>query len=426
MKARMLSFVRDERGASLAVTAVMLVSLLSVIALAFDVGLLYTARAEAQRAADASALAGASVFFNPATSTEPAARQRAYEFAAANEIRNMLIDTTSEVTVTVSTTLRRVHVLVRRQAIPMWFAQLFGIGTAPVAASAMAHASAANTTHCMAPLAMPDWWHDPGDDIQFVNRIPDGTENWQWGNDGTEAYQRYEPGMTGGTGLGSDWRNGYTDSQGNTYSNDQGRIMVIKPQSPSQGANSTYNVQMGPGWFFPIRLANNDDGTTNKGANDYRQSFYNCRSGAISLDDNIPLEMGNMVGPTRQAINEVVCMDPGVHWDNAAQDLVGGQGWASPRVLTFALFPPEQLTTLKANIGNQGGGSPHYIQPNNFGLFLIEPIGGGTPQCQGNNQGNTGGQGNQVDIQGRFLKYASGTTQGTVQGTLILRLQLIQ
>ena len=51
-----------ERGVTLVIFAFFIVFLLGVAALAIDLGLLYVARSEAQRSADAAALAGANVF----------------------------------------------------------------------------------------------------------------------------------------------------------------------------------------------------------------------------------------------------------------------------------------------------------------------------------------------------------------------------
>src|SRR5271156_543161 len=49
----------DERGQTIILVAISLVSLLAMAALAIDVVTLYSARSEIQRAADAAALAGA-------------------------------------------------------------------------------------------------------------------------------------------------------------------------------------------------------------------------------------------------------------------------------------------------------------------------------------------------------------------------------
>ncbi|MCK5482256.1 MAG: hypothetical protein KAJ13_01085, partial [Gemmatimonadetes bacterium] len=76
----------DQRGATLVLVAISLVVLISAAALAVDVGLLTTARTEAQRTADMAAHAGASaLIYSPYS--EEAARSEAIAFAARNEVR---------------------------------------------------------------------------------------------------------------------------------------------------------------------------------------------------------------------------------------------------------------------------------------------------------------------------------------------------
>ena len=55
---------RDERGSALVLYTVAMVGMMGMAALAIDLGMLRKARAEAQRAADASALAGASAILH--------------------------------------------------------------------------------------------------------------------------------------------------------------------------------------------------------------------------------------------------------------------------------------------------------------------------------------------------------------------------
>ncbi len=61
---------KNRRGVSLVLAAVSLTALCGVGAIAVDLGMLLRARADAQRAAEAGALAGASAFldFNPNSS----------------------------------------------------------------------------------------------------------------------------------------------------------------------------------------------------------------------------------------------------------------------------------------------------------------------------------------------------------------------
>ncbi|HEU0080317.1 MAG TPA: pilus assembly protein TadG-related protein, partial [Longimicrobiaceae bacterium] len=59
---RLLRPVRNERGATFVFFVAMTLGLLSLGALAADVGMLMTVRSEAQRAAEAAALAGAGMY----------------------------------------------------------------------------------------------------------------------------------------------------------------------------------------------------------------------------------------------------------------------------------------------------------------------------------------------------------------------------
>ncbi|HKY59821.1 MAG TPA: pilus assembly protein TadG-related protein, partial [Gemmatimonadota bacterium] len=58
----MIHPVRDERGSTIVFVTLSMTALLSIMALAVDVGMLYDVRTEAQRTADAAALAGAGTF----------------------------------------------------------------------------------------------------------------------------------------------------------------------------------------------------------------------------------------------------------------------------------------------------------------------------------------------------------------------------
>src|ERR1041385_1639825 len=60
-----------ERGQTIALVAVGMVSLLAMAALAIDLTTMYVARGEIQRAADTAALAGAKAFVDSGVTTDP-------------------------------------------------------------------------------------------------------------------------------------------------------------------------------------------------------------------------------------------------------------------------------------------------------------------------------------------------------------------
>lgn len=97
MKAHYRSKDQSRRGSAVALTAVSMTMISGFAALAIDVGMLYNVRAEMQRTADASALAGASKLLdrdrlagNPNMSAEIAlASTEAANYAASNRIQNL-------------------------------------------------------------------------------------------------------------------------------------------------------------------------------------------------------------------------------------------------------------------------------------------------------------------------------------------------
>lgn len=198
----MMRFIRalrhDDRGIAIAVTALVAMSTISMIALTLDLGLLYAARTEAQRAAEAAALAGTREFLTrvppyPPDFREPVLSARA--FARANHIRNVLIDD-SEVAVEMDLVERRVQVVIRRDAVPLFFARLFGVAAKPVAAAATAQAGPAKTADCLAPIAVPDWSHNPATDQGSLMTLALGSGPGQIGGWPSEYYPVELPGDT--------------------------------------------------------------------------------------------------------------------------------------------------------------------------------------------------------------------------------------
>ena len=94
------SALREERGVTLVLMALMLFLALGMSALAIDYGMIKAAKAEAQRAMDAAALAGASAFLipDPATDFSGIAEARAREFAKKHDVHRTPV-TDPEVTV---------------------------------------------------------------------------------------------------------------------------------------------------------------------------------------------------------------------------------------------------------------------------------------------------------------------------------------
>lgn len=389
MRRVLRDLARDERGQSFALMAIMAAGVISLLALGIDYGMLATAHREAQRAAESAALAGAQEFLNilPSTAAAGPARDSAMVYARKNAIRNVLIDST-EVSILVEPSIQKVSVRIERQNVQLWFARLLGRQFATVNAVAAAQAAPAGAASCVAPWAVPDIWGEGGGgDDANGNGLWDLNEQWTYGDDLGDVYNPFGSGGSPETGYGSGYRN-WTG----TIVNDYGRSMILKVQDPNNAPTS--------GFFYPFRIG------VNQGAADYRNAIANCDPQVVPLNTPVPLEMGNMVGPTRQGVDDVVKMDPTAYWDNTTNNLVSPYGFSSPRVKIVPLYDPGYIAQIV--------GGNHTLTFNNFALIFIE----GTVK-----------QGQDEFVIGRFLYFAQGVgggAPGGMTGSLVRVLQLVE
>ncbi len=336
----------DEEGTVLVLVAVSLVVLLGMTALAVDLGILFTARSEAQRAADAGAHAGAGVFL-VAPGAGDLAREQAREFAESNPVRHGALEVLDgDIDVELSRQLVRVRVFrteARGNPVATFFARVLGIQDVDVSAVAAAQVWPADATDCILPFALADRWdvYDGG----YRHAGPDDV----WDEDrGDRYYSAMEP-----------RHDGYYTGYGRSTI---GELILLKPGSPSDTPQ--------PGWFYPIRLPGS------QGGNDYRESIRNCwdPAGEYELEDEVDKEPGNMIGPTRQGFQHIL-NDPeeaDIVWDSSrdcpARDYGAGEcvGADSRRVRPVAMFDP----TLWADIAM--GAKP--VPITSFGGIFIEGL----------------------------------------------------
>ena len=242
----------EERGSVTVIVAVAALALGGLLALGIDLGALFNARSEAQRAADAAALAGASAFLDmDQARVRQIASNRAVEFATSNAIRNSTIDP-EEVMVWVNPDSATVRAEVRRNALPTWFARLLGVDSVDVAAQATAWAGEAGAAQCVKPFAVPDMWDESSDDLNG-NRVWDPGETWRFDPGSGDRYDQYSGpgGSLAETGYGSSWRDGQMDGTGRDYDRDYGRRITVKVTNPRE----TFM----PSFFFPWVLPHDPD-----------------------------------------------------------------------------------------------------------------------------------------------------------------------
>jgi len=303
-------YLRDEDGSVLPLTALLLSVLLGMAAFAIDLGMVYVAKAEAQRASDAAALAGSTVLI-----TEPGkpdlARKVAMSTAGRNRIRRDTVRLLAgDVAVTdTGLTARVQRAGARGDALRTVFAGALGLRTVDVAAETRVGVFPAGSATCFKPFIVPDLWHDAN------------------GNGRYDAGESYDKGVTG---YGTDFRK-------DGYTRDLGRPITLYPGSSG--------VSLVPSWYFLMRMPGNDGGS------DIRTTIATttCNTTVFSVGEErtVDQETGLKKGPVRQGVEDLIALDPGAYWDATARTVrgsrLGEEAWrASPRVVNIALFDPRQ------------------------------------------------------------------------------------
>lgn len=373
----------NERGSTIVFVSLAMVALLSMVALAVDIGMLYTARGEAQRAADASALAGAHSLIEwvgPEAAKVELAKDKAEAIAAENTVQKQAVALDRDEDIQVDVTNGRVTVTVRRtegrgNAIATWFANVFGVAEADVAARATAEVAVANAGRCLKPLTLPDAWDDVNGDGDY------------------DPGETYIPAVTG---YGSDFRNSWRnkidgspawwndiDPGGTTYDYDFGRPLVIKPGEPSG--------TIVPSWAYPWDQPQRDGGPT-QGADRVADNIKNCNPAIVLIGQEYMVENGMMDQKIEKAFDDLILMDQNAQWDVDVDSVVNSsyRPWqASPRKIDFPLFDPRWPV--------EPGKKP--VEFNNMVSFWLD---GQVPDAKNPNR---------KDVVGRFL-FASGFAVG--------------
>jgi len=189
---------RGERGQTIILVAVALVSLLAMAALAIDVTTLYAARGEMQRAADAAALAGAKAFVDsgitPLPTTDPGfpTRQVLAQNMATAVVNSILVQNkvsgvppvlvgAPAFDFTTHPGNPQVTVTLQRTDLPTFFSRIWGRSLATVTASAVAEAYNPSNSQtsvgnyvpvapkCVKPLLLTN--KDPASNLPFVDPV---------------------------------------------------------------------------------------------------------------------------------------------------------------------------------------------------------------------------------------------------------------
>jgi Flp pilus assembly protein TadG len=329
---------RDERGMTYVFVACGFMAFLGASMLAIDVGMLMTARNQAQNSADAGALAGATALvyndWDDRTPTGPAVTN-ALNASRANQVMAGTVSVNAgdvEFLNDPAGINNRVRVSVYRTSargnpLSTIIARYFGMAEAGVGAVATAEASPSNAMTCVKPFTIPDRW----DEKQTPPFDP---------NDG------FDP--AGDVYIGPEDAQNYT---GYNAERDKGMEVILKADNGSKIA---------PSFYYPYAVP----GST--GASDYRANIAGCNNTVMGFGQTFDPEPGNMVGPTKQGMNDLIALDPDAYWDEIHNEVVSPLG-KSPRVVAIPLFDPYYYAT-----GKQNGRNASLKFVNYLGFFLEE------------------------------------------------------
>jgi Flp pilus assembly protein TadG len=353
---RLHHLARDERGMSFVFVGLSFMGFMAATTLAIDVGMFMTARSQAQNAADAGALAGATALVRNSYSDRSAsgpAVQSAINTARTNVVMGTAPSVLpGDVTFPLGPTgiNNRVQVQVyrtgaRSNPVSTFIGPLFGVPTVNINAVATAEASPTNAMTCVKPFMIPDKWSERVDS----KCAPDGS--WNTGSTFDEYNSKGVLCSPRDTYVPAD-QAGYT---GYTTANDTGTQLVLRA-----GTGSNINPSFYFSWKMPDDI----------GGNFYRENIANCNQSIMHWNDQIIQEPGDKSGPTIQGITDLIAKDPGAYWDASCKCVKGSNFGTSPRVFPIPLYDPQFYAEGKAN------GRPADFRIANFLGFFADHVSG--------------------------------------------------
>jgi len=314
----------DERGMSILYITAGFMAFFAATMLAIDVGMLTTARSQAQNAADAGALAGAIALalddFDDRSASGPAV-QAAVNAAVDNTVigESVAVEP-SDVAFPVAPSgeANRVRVTVYRTAarsnpLSTFISAVFGVDTVDMMAAATAEAAPANAMTCVRPFTIPDRWKE--------NNVPPNDTFDRYDNKGDVMpdADEYLPGSEYSYDAAGD---------------DKGTQVTLRAGTGDNIAPTFYYS-----WSMP---GNNGE----IGADWYEENIRECNQTLIGTGSIMTQEPGNMVGPTTQGIDDLIAQDPTAYWDDD-DEMVKSPLGRSPRAFPIPLYDPDVFQSGK-------------------------------------------------------------------------------
>jgi Flp pilus assembly protein TadG len=338
----------DESGMSYVFIGLGMMAFLSASMLAIDVGMLMTARNQAQNSADAGALAGATALlfdnYTDRSASGPAVTN-AINAATGNPVmaKNVsVLPTDVTFPLDPSGEPSRVKVTVRRTAsrgnpVSTLIAKYFGVTNTDIGATATAEVSQANAMTCVKPFTIPDKWNEAQTPPWSMDDTYDAFDNKGRPLANPDIYiPATQPGYTG-----------YNQESS------RGQKLVLRAAT---GENITVS------FYFSLAMGK----PVITGGAEYDWNIANCNKTIYYWGDPLTQEPGAMTGPTIQGAEALIAKDPGAYWDTSTNRVKGSAYAAqSPRVFPIPLYDP-----IVYDSGKRNGRQADLVTANWIGFFL--------------------------------------------------------
>ncbi len=351
-----IRLVRDaQRGVTLLLVALSLVVLLGICALAIDLVWLYVGRSEAQRAADAAALAGASVFVSSGCTSvsggcvaggpqEAPAMQRAIDVGSQNPVGGQAptilssdvtfaYPTPEDPTITVKVARDATH----GGPMPTFFIKIFGVTSANI--SAVATAEAFNPSgsdirvapSCLKPWILPNCDPCNGTATSYLPPSQGGRGCPQNVSHPSPVNPTCHNSVTGEDFAYFVTPSGAIANPGPVTAGVLGEAITLKPGQPSSAPapSQFYPIQIPPGNVPALCPACTGPGGGSGGASLYTQNIECCNTYRAACYSNVPVntQTGNVQGPTESGVECLINETKGV---GTGQDTLCGTSVLPP------------------------------------------------------------------------------------------------
>ena len=424
-----------ETGAMIVQMAIATIAFIALAGVAFDWGIKLMARTEAQRSADAGALAGAiSLAFDEAATLdalETLAKQTARGYAVANTVfgeapdvdlaqNDVQIIECPEPGGGPGTKCVQVDVYrnqERNNALPAFLTRIVGVSDQGVKARAVAKVLNGDTTDCLRPWAVIDRWDEhKGTEPDYPAYDPDFCTSG-CGGDGPSTYDKYSDGKGQAPPQENDLyvppaTDGSSAGTGYRVPEDIGKRIALKVQA---------NDSISSGWGLALDLPRSD--TTNMGASAYGDNILSCSGIDVTINDPavpcpvdanelgswaekvewagkgcVKVQTGTMQGPTSSNVDALVALDGDAIWgttEDGTEGVVDSAFSASPRIVPVAIADVDGYLALNPS------GSGGVVRIVNIFGFFIEGMGDYNDKT-GDMELKNGGKA----VIGRLMKFA--------------------